>query len=60
LHALDPAIAAVLARGLRAANIKSPGCTAVSTSDMGTAIVGGDAEARVALIFCLLLSCQEQ
>ncbi len=37
---LDAAIAAALAKGLRTADIKSPGATVVSTSDMGTAIIG--------------------
>ncbi|MGP9812994.1 3-isopropylmalate dehydrogenase [Rhodopseudomonas sp. NSM] len=36
---LDEAIAAVLARGLRTADIKSEGSTVVSTSQMGEAIV---------------------
>ncbi|MDE2601920.1 MAG: 3-isopropylmalate dehydrogenase [Bradyrhizobium sp.] len=37
---LDAAIAAVLAKGLRTADIKSEGTTAVSTSQMGEAILG--------------------
>jgi 3-isopropylmalate dehydrogenase len=37
---LDAAIAAVLAKGLRTADIKSEGTTLVSTSAMGEAIVG--------------------
>jgi 3-isopropylmalate dehydrogenase len=37
---LDSAIAAVLARGLRTADIKSEGSTIVSTSEMGEAVVG--------------------
>jgi 3-isopropylmalate dehydrogenase len=37
---LDAAIAAVLANGLRTADIKSEGTKVVSTSDMGAAIVG--------------------
>jgi 3-isopropylmalate dehydrogenase len=36
---LDAAIAAVLARGLRTADIKSEGTTAVSTTEMGEAIL---------------------
>jgi 3-isopropylmalate dehydrogenase len=36
---LDAAIAAVLARGLRTADIKSEGTTAVSTTQMGEAII---------------------
>ena len=36
---VDQAIAAVLARGLRTADIKSEGTTAVSTSQMGEAIL---------------------
>ncbi len=36
---LDAAIAAVLADGVRTADIKSDGCTLVSTSEMGDAIV---------------------
>jgi 3-isopropylmalate dehydrogenase len=36
---LDAAIAAALAKGLRTADIKSPGSTVVSTGDMGQAIV---------------------
>ncbi|NVN85775.1 MAG: 3-isopropylmalate dehydrogenase [Rhodopseudomonas sp.] len=36
---LDAAIAAVLAKGLRTADIKSEGTTAVSTSEMGEAVV---------------------
>jgi 3-isopropylmalate dehydrogenase len=36
---LDAAIAAVLARGLRTADIKAEGTTAVSTTQMGEAIV---------------------
>jgi 3-isopropylmalate dehydrogenase len=37
---LDDAIAAVLAKGLRTADIKSEGATIVSTEEMGKAIVG--------------------
>jgi 3-isopropylmalate dehydrogenase len=37
---LDAAIAAALAKGLRTADIKSEGCTIVSTAQMGEAIVG--------------------
>jgi 3-isopropylmalate dehydrogenase len=37
---IDAAIAAVLAKGLRTADIKSDGAKAVSTSEMGEAIVG--------------------
>ena len=37
---VDQAIAAVLARGLRTADIKSEGSTAVSTTQMGEAILG--------------------
>jgi 3-isopropylmalate dehydrogenase len=37
---LDAAIAAALARGLRTADIKSPGCQIVSTAQMGDAIIG--------------------
>jgi 3-isopropylmalate dehydrogenase len=37
---LDAAIAAALAKGLRTADIKSEGCTIVSTAAMGEAIVG--------------------
>jgi 3-isopropylmalate dehydrogenase len=37
---LDAAIAAVLAKGLRTADIKSEGTTAVSTTQMGEAILG--------------------
>ncbi|MEX0842514.1 MAG: isocitrate/isopropylmalate family dehydrogenase, partial [Xanthobacteraceae bacterium] len=37
---VDQAIAAALAKGLRTADIGSPGATAVSTSQMGEAIVG--------------------
>ena len=37
---LDAAIAAVLADGLRTADIKSEGCTIVSTAEMGAAVVG--------------------
>jgi 3-isopropylmalate dehydrogenase len=37
---LDQAIAAALAKGLRTADIKSEGCTIVSTKEMGEAIVG--------------------
>src|SRR5208282_3208150 len=37
---LDTAIAAVLAEGLRTADIKSDGAKVVSTSEMGEAIVG--------------------
>jgi 3-isopropylmalate dehydrogenase len=36
---LDVAIAAVLAKGLRTADIKSEGTTAVSTTQMGEAIL---------------------
>jgi 3-isopropylmalate dehydrogenase len=36
---IDQAIAAALARGLRTADIKSDGTTAVSTSEMGSAIL---------------------
>ncbi len=36
---LDAAIAAVLADGFRTADIKSDGCTLVSTAEMGDAIV---------------------
>jgi 3-isopropylmalate dehydrogenase len=38
--ALDAAIAAVLAKGLRTADIKSEGAKVVSTAEMGAAIVG--------------------
>jgi len=37
---LDAAIAAVLERGLRTADIKSEGARIVSTSEMGAAIIG--------------------
>jgi 3-isopropylmalate dehydrogenase len=37
---LDAAIAAVLAKGLRTADIKSEGSKIVSTSEMGEAVVG--------------------
>jgi len=37
---LDAAISATLAKGLRTADIATDGCTTVSTSAMGTAIVG--------------------
>jgi 3-isopropylmalate dehydrogenase len=37
---LDAAIAAVLAKGLRTADIKSEGATAVSTTQMGEAVLG--------------------
>jgi 3-isopropylmalate dehydrogenase len=37
---LDAAIAAVLAKGLRTADIKSEGSRIVSTSEMGEAVVG--------------------
>jgi len=37
---LDQAIAATLAKGLRTADIRSPGGTVASTSQMGEAIVG--------------------
>jgi 3-isopropylmalate dehydrogenase len=37
---LEAAIAAALARGLRTADIKSEGCTIVSTAAMGEAVVG--------------------
>ena len=40
LGELDAAIAAVLAKGLRTADIKSEGTTAASTSEMGQAILG--------------------
>ncbi|MEO6945205.1 MAG: 3-isopropylmalate dehydrogenase, partial [Nitrobacter sp.] len=36
---LDAAIAAVLAKGLRTADLKSEGSTVISTSQMGEAIV---------------------
>jgi 3-isopropylmalate dehydrogenase len=36
---IDQAIAATLAKGLRTADIKSPGTTVVSTSEMGSAIL---------------------
>ena len=36
---LDAAIAAVLDKGLRTADIKSDGCTVVSTAQMGEAVV---------------------
>jgi 3-isopropylmalate dehydrogenase len=36
---LDAAISAVLAKGLRTADIKSEGTTSVSTSQMGEAIL---------------------
>jgi 3-isopropylmalate dehydrogenase len=36
---VDAAIAAVLAKGLRTADIKSEGTTAVSTTEMGEAIL---------------------
>jgi 3-isopropylmalate dehydrogenase len=36
---LEAAIAAALARGLRTADIKSEGCTIVSTPEMGQAVV---------------------
>jgi 3-isopropylmalate dehydrogenase len=38
--ALDVAIAAVLTKGLRTADIKSEGCTVISTAQMGEAVVG--------------------
>jgi 3-isopropylmalate dehydrogenase len=38
--ALDAAIAAVLAKGLRTADIKSEGAKVVSTAEMGAAVVG--------------------
>jgi len=38
--ALDAAIAAVLAKGLRTADIKSEDTKVVSTAEMGAAIVG--------------------
>ncbi|MFZ0606372.1 MAG: 3-isopropylmalate dehydrogenase [Xanthobacteraceae bacterium] len=38
---LDAAIAAVLAKGLRTADIKSEGCKIVSTTEMGEAVIGG-------------------
>jgi 3-isopropylmalate dehydrogenase len=37
---LEAAIAAALDKGLRTADIKSEGCTIVSTAEMGEAIVG--------------------
>ena len=37
---IDQAIAAVLAKGLRTADIKSEGAKLVSTSAMGDAIIG--------------------
>jgi 3-isopropylmalate dehydrogenase len=37
---LEAAIAAALGKGLRTADIKSKGCTIVSTSEMGEAVVG--------------------
>jgi len=37
---VDAAIAAVLAKGLRTADIKSEGMTPVSTTQMGEAILG--------------------
>ena len=37
---LDQAIAATLAKGLRTADIRSPGGTIASTTQMGEAIVG--------------------
>jgi 3-isopropylmalate dehydrogenase len=37
---LDAAIAAALGKGLRTADIKSDGCTIVSTAEMGEAVVG--------------------
>ncbi len=37
---LDAAIAAVLAKGLRTADIKSEGCKIVSTAEMGEAVIG--------------------
>jgi 3-isopropylmalate dehydrogenase len=37
---LDAAIAAVLATGLRTADIKSQGCKIVSTAEMGEAVIG--------------------
>jgi 3-isopropylmalate dehydrogenase len=37
---LDAAIAAVLAQGLRTADIKSEGCKIVSTAEMGEAVIG--------------------
>lgn len=36
---VDKAIAAVLARGLRTADIKSEGCTVISTKEMGAAVL---------------------
>jgi 3-isopropylmalate dehydrogenase len=36
---IDQAVAAVLAKGLRTADIKSDGATIISTSQMGEAIV---------------------
>jgi 3-isopropylmalate dehydrogenase len=38
--ALDAAIAATLAQGLRTADIKSAGAKVISTAEMGAAIVG--------------------
>jgi 3-isopropylmalate dehydrogenase len=38
--ALDAAIAATLAKGLRTADIKSPGSKVVSTAEMGAAVIG--------------------
>jgi 3-isopropylmalate dehydrogenase len=38
--ALDAAIAATLAKGLRTADVKSEGAKVVSTTEMGAAIVG--------------------
>jgi 3-isopropylmalate dehydrogenase len=37
---IDQAIAAALAKGLRTADIKSEGCTIVSTAQMGDAVIG--------------------
>jgi 3-isopropylmalate dehydrogenase len=38
--ALEAAIAATLAKGLRTADIKSPGSKVVSTAEMGAAVIG--------------------
>ena len=37
---IDQAISATLAKGLRTADIKSDGCTVISTRQMGDAILG--------------------
>jgi 3-isopropylmalate dehydrogenase len=37
---LDAAISAVLAKGLRTADIKSDGTKVISTADMGEAVIG--------------------